>query len=162
MLSALPRRARGARLAARVALAVAALGAAGCGDGDDLVGPDVEIESVRLTVTPAGGAATIYTVTANSQNATPIALRVGANTIVAEPIGDDDQVSDEADEFELQFTGPGNSALPAGVTATRAGLTNTVTATAAVTTPADVAATMFHVAEDHGDYTANFRITVAP
>jgi hypothetical protein len=73
------------------------------------------------------------------------------------PVGDNNQVSDEADEFELHLKN-----LPAGVTATRNGLTNTVTATAAVPTATEVQAEMYHVAEGHEDYTANFRITVAP
>jgi hypothetical protein len=145
----------------RTAVAVAAfgglLGAAACDSDPVSPGGDVDIESVRLTITPATGAATVYTVTANSANDAPVVLRVGTSTIRAEPLDDRGQVVSEAPEFELRLLD-----LPNGVTFTRNGtLTATVVTTQAVTaTP--VRAQMWHRAEEHEDYTAVFRIQVTP
>jgi hypothetical protein len=132
--------------------------AAACDDDDDLTGDDEpEIESVRLVITPSGGTATTYTVTANGATPSPVQLRVGAATIVATPLDAGGRAVDEASEFELRMGG-----LPTGVTFTQSGtLTATITATAATTTNATVSATMWHRTEGHGDYTANFPLRVA-
>jgi hypothetical protein len=143
--------------AARAALVLSTLAfAAACGDDDGTdAGEDVEIESVRLTITPAGGAATTYTVTANGATPSPVQLRVGTSTIVAVPLDDNNQTVAEASEFELQMSG-----LPAGVTFTRSGsLSATITATAA-TAATQVSAAMYHKTEQHTDYTANFQLRV--
>jgi hypothetical protein len=145
--------------AARTALVLSTLAfAAACGDDDATdSGEDVEIESVRLTITPAGGTATTYTVTANGATPSPVQLRVGTSTIVAVPLDDDNQTVDEASEFELQMSG-----LPAGVTFTRSGsLTATITATGAAAATR-VSAAMYHRTEQHTDYTANFQLSVVP
>ncbi len=131
--------------------------AAACDDDDELTGDDEpEIESVRLVVTPSGGTATTYTVTANGATPSPVQLRVGTATIAATPLDASGQTIDEASEFELRMSG-----LPAGVTFTQSGtLTATVSATAATTTNAQVAAIMWHRSEGHDDYTANFPLRV--
>jgi hypothetical protein len=132
--------------------------AAACSDSPTKSGPDVEIESVRLTVTPPGGGApVVYTLTANGSTPSPVQLRVGTSTLTAVPLGDKGQSVPEATEFELRLTN-----LPASVTFTRNGsLTAPVAATAA-TAATPVRAEMFHKGEGHTDYTANFSLVVVP
>ena len=131
--------------------------AAACGD-DEITGDDEpEIESVRLVITPSGGTATTYVVTANGATPSPVQLRVGTSTIVATPLEANGSTIDDASEFELRMRG-----LPTGVTFTQSGtLTATITATAATTTNATVSAVMWHRSEGHDDYTANFPLRVA-
>jgi hypothetical protein len=139
-------------------LSTLALAATACDDDDDLTGEDEpDIESVRLVITPAGGAATTYTVTANGATPAPVQLRVGSSTIVATPLAANGQTIGESSEFELRMSG-----LPTGVTFTQSGtLTATIAATAATTTNATVSAIMWHRSEGHDDYTANFPLRVA-
>ena len=158
MLSALSRRLPAFRAVRTAALlSTLALAATAC-DDDDITGEDEpEIESVRLVVTPAGGTATTYTVTANGATPSPVQLRVGTSTIVATPLDASGRTIDEASEFELRMSG-----LPAGVTFTQSGtLSATIAATAATTTNATVSAIMWHRSEGHDDYTANFPLRVA-
>ena len=131
--------------------------AAACDDDDELTGDDEpEIESVRLVITPSGGTATTYTVTANGATPSPVQLRVGTAAIVATPLDAGGRAIADASEFELRMSG-----LPAGVTFTQSGtLTATITATAATTTNAQAAAIMWHRSEGHDDYTANFPLRV--
>jgi hypothetical protein len=159
MPSILPRRLPAFRAVRTAALlSTLALAATACDDDDDLTGEDEpDIESVRLVITPTGGAATTYTVTANGATPSPVQLRVGTSTIVATPLDASGRTIDEASEFELRMGG-----LPAGVTFTQSTtLAATITATAATTTNAQVSATMWHRTEGHGDYTANFPLRVA-
>jgi hypothetical protein len=145
------------RRAAAAAFALAAVGAAACGDDPASPDADVEIESVRLTVTPATGAAATYTVTANTGGTVTVPLRVGTATIRAEPLDDDGVVVSEASEFELRLLD-----LPGGVTFTPNGtLTATVTTTAALAAT-EVSAQMWHKAENHEDFRARFRLSVTP
>lgn len=158
MLSTLSRRLPAFRTVRTAALLSTLALAAACDDDDDLTGDDEpEIESVRLVVTPSGGTATTYTVTANGATPSPVQLRVGTATIVATPLDGSGGTIDEASEFELRMSG-----LPTGVTFTQSGtLTATITATAATTTNANVSAIMWHRSEGHDDYTANFPLRVA-
>jgi hypothetical protein len=161
MLSTLSRRLPAFRTvrALRTAALLSTLAlAAACDDDDDLTGEDEpEIESVRLVVTPSGGTATTYVVTANGATPSPVQLRVGTSTIVATPLEANGRTIDEASEFELRMSG-----LPTGVTLTPSGtLTTTITATAATTTNANVSAIMWHRSEGHDDYTAVFPLRVA-
>ena len=158
MLSTLSRRLPAFRTVRTAALLSTLALAAACDDDDDLTGDDEpEIESVRLVVTPTGGTATTYTVTANGATPSPVQLRVGTATIVATPLDGSGGTIDEASEFELRMSG-----LPTGVTFTQSGtLTATITATAATTTNANVSAIMWHRSEGHDDYTANFPLRVA-
>ena len=158
MLSTLSRRLPAFRTVRTAALLSTLALAAACDDDDDITGDDEpEIESVRLVVTPSGGTATTYTVTANGATPSPVQLRVGTATIVATPLDASGGTIDEASEFELRMSG-----LPTGVTFTQSGtLTATITATAATTTNANVSAIMWHRSEGHDDYTANFPLRVA-
>ena len=158
MLSTLSRRLPTVRALRTAALLSTLALAAACDDDDELTGDDEpEIESVRLVVTPSGGAATTYTVTANGATPSPVQLRVGTATIVATPLDAGGRTIDEASEFELRMSG-----LPTGVTFEQSGtLSATITATAATTTNATVSAIMWHRSEGHDDYTANFPLRVA-
>lgn len=143
--------------AARAALVLSTLAlAAACDDdptGDDHDEP--EIEAVRLIVT-TGGTATTYTVTANGATPSPVQLRVGTSTVAAVALDQSGAAIDLHDEFELRMSG-----LPAGVTFTRTGaLAGSITAPAATTTNAQVSAIMWHLEENHDDYTANFPLRV--
>lgn len=143
---------RTAALLSTLALAVTA-----CDDDPTAVEDEPDIESVRLVVTPSGGTATTYTVTANGATPSPVQLRVGTSTIVATPLDANGQTIAEASEFELRMSG-----LPTGVTFTQSGtLSATIAATAATTTNANVSAIMWHRSEGHDDYTANFPLRVA-
>lgn len=145
--------------AARAALVLSTLAFAACSD-DEITGDDddePQIESVRLTITPASGSATTYTVTANGATPSPVQLRVGTSTITAVALGGTGQVLDVGNDFELRM-----SNLPSGVTFTSSGsLTASVTATAAAAATT-VRAEMFHKGEQHTDYTANFQLSVVP
>ena len=156
MLSTLSRRLPTVR-ATRAALVLSTLALAAACDDDEVTGDDEpEIESVRLVVTPTGGTATTYTVTANGATPSPVQLRVGTSTIVATPLAANGATIDEASEFELRMSG-----LPAGVTFTRSGtLSATIAATTATTANATVSAIMWHRTEGHDDYTANFPLRV--
>jgi hypothetical protein len=158
MLSTLSRRLPAFRTLRTAALLSTLALAAACDDDDDITGDDEpEIESVRLVITPSGGTATTYTVTANGATPSPVQLRVGTSTIVATPLDASGRTIDEASEFELRMSG-----LPTGVAFTRSGtLTATISATAATTTNANVSAIMWHRSEGHDDYTANFPLRVA-
>ena len=152
----LPRSLRVRAVGAAVALSTLAIAAA-CGGSSTGADEEPEIESVRLVVTPTGGTATTYTVTANGATPSPVQLRVGTSTIAATPLDANGGTISEASEFELRMSG-----LPAGVTFTQNGtLSATISATAATTTNAQVSATMWHKPENHGDYTANFPLRVA-
>jgi hypothetical protein len=147
------------RTASRRAAAAVALAALAAACGDDPASPkaDVEIESVRLTVTPATGAAATYTVTANTGATVTVPLRVGTATVRAEPLDDRGQVVSEASAFELRLLN-----LPSGVTFTPNGtLTSTVTTTAALAAT-EISAQMWHKTENHEDFRARFRVSVTP
>jgi hypothetical protein len=158
MLSTLSRRLPAFRTLRTAALLSTLALAAACDDDDDITGDDEpEIESVRLVITPSGGTATTYTVTANGATPSPVQLRVGTSAIVATPLDASGRTIAEAPEFELRMSG-----LPTGVAFTRSGtLTATISATAATTTNANVSAIMWHRSEGHDDYTANFPLRVA-
>jgi hypothetical protein len=114
---------------------------------------------VRLTVTQSGSTqGTTYVVTANGATPSPVQLRVGTSTLVAVPLDAAGRTIDEASEFELRMEN-----LPGAVTFSRNGtLTANIIAASAVASPATVRAVMWHRTENHGDYTANFPLTVAP
>ncbi len=162
------RRTSAARLArAASALAVVALVAA-CGDDDDPSGPDEEpqIEFVRLTVTPAGGTATTYTVR-TSGAPTTVQVRVGANAIQATAFDAANQAIDVGSDFELRLVqavaGDAETALPAQYTFARNGtLSSTLTVTAGAPTPQTAVVRMFHKEEGHSDFDPPVQIQVVP
>ena len=143
----------------RVGAAMAVLAfAAACNDSSTEPEDEPDIESIRLTVTPATGAVTTYTLTANGSTPSPVQLRVGTSTLTAVALGANGQSLGLEAEFELRM-----EALPASVTFTRNGtLTSSIVATSAVATPVTVQAVMWHKEEAHDDYTANFPLTVVP
>lgn len=135
------------------ALAVAALGAcndpvSADDDGDDHGHAD-EVASMRLAVTPAGGATTIYALSTNGVlTPSPLRLPVGAATVAVDFLDEGGAViTDELhdDEYEFRFT-----ALPAGVTFARSGAyAGTFSATTAGT--GTMRPLLWHLEEGHED-----------
>lgn len=150
---------------AGLVLATLALGVAACNDADDEE-EHLEIESVRLTVTPPGGQPTVYTIRA-SGNTSPVALRIGSNAVAAVPLDDDGQTSDEASELELRIVGAvqgeTEQPLPGDLSFARnATLTSTLSAQAPATGQRTIWLRMFHRAEGHSDFDASFPVIVNP
>lgn len=171
MLSLLSRRVptlRAAR-AARAALVLSTLAlAAACDDDDDEGEEEPDIQSVRLTVTPPGGAATAYVITTTGATPSPVQLRVGTSAVSAVALDDNNQSIALESDFELRvvgaLSGEAETALPAGITFVRnSTLSSTITATAAAantTVPAVVR--LFHRGEGHSDFDAGFQMRVVP
>ena len=132
------------------ALAAAALGA--CNDPvgaglDEEHGHVEEVESLRLTVTPAGGAAVVYALTTNGVlTPSPLRLPVGAATVTVDFLdGAGAVVTSEVhdDEYEIQFLAP-----PSGVTFARSGAyAGTFSASGAASGTMRVQ--LWHLDEDH-------------
>jgi hypothetical protein len=149
-------------------MAALSLGAAACSDDDD-DDDEPEISFVRLTVTPPGGQPVSYDLRENASQNQTIAFRVGTNTVTAVGIGENNRTLDLDAEFEVRIVGSVSAQdvegpLPTGVTFTRNGtLRNAqLVTTAAITTPASGVVRMFHRGEQHSDFDAAIRFTVAP
>jgi hypothetical protein len=158
--------------AARRALLLSAVVVVGaCGDDDGPTGNDEpEIESVRLTVTPAGGAAANYTVTVNGgASPSPIQLRVGTSAVTAQALDAAGRVIDVDDEFELRVVANVTGAdaaqqtpLTGAVTFTGTGtLAGSLVATAATASNVSAYVRMVHKAEAHSDFDAPVQLRAA-
>lgn len=156
-------------LRALAAVAALSFGVAAC-DDDPQVEEEPEIAALRLTVTPASGTAQTYTLTTGGANQN-IALRVGANTVSAVALDDNNQAINLGSDFELRIvrslTVQGASEvenpLTGAVTFTKTGgMTGTLVATGAVAAPATALVRVFHVGEGHGDFEPGFTYTVTP
>ncbi|HZF66828.1 MAG TPA: hypothetical protein VEZ47_02200 [Gemmatirosa sp.] len=162
------RRARLRTVRTCAALATLSLAAA-CGDDPD-VEDEPEIASVRLTVTPPGGAAQNYVLRTTGTNPT-IALRVGTNAVSAVALDDDNQTISLGSDFELRIVrsvsvvgaSEVETPLTGAVTFTRTGgLAGSLVATGAVTPAATAMLRIFHTGEGHGDFEPTINYTVTP
>lgn len=141
---------------------VALATAVGCNDS---TGPDddhaEEVAEIRLTVTPAAGTATTYTIRTTGMTPTPMQLRVGTVAVTAQVFDEDGEnvTAELGNEYEVRLTPATGSSI--GYSFTNA-FSGTLTTTAQAVGNRTVQVELFHTGENHADFgpiTVNVAVT---
>ena len=132
---------------------------------NDSTGPEEdhaeEVAEIRLTVTPAAGAATTYAIRTTGTTPTPIQLRVGTATVTAQVFDEDGEniTSELGSEFIVRVQpATGSNITFAGTNA----FSGTLTVAAGAVGNRTMQVDLYHTEEQHADFgpiTVNVAVT---